>query len=156
MEDARCEALEAACLGESLWTFPPPQDGCDERVHAVKEAARHAIRAAEIRAGPLGCQEAAWSHRQLQTGFLRDIFGNPFQPVPFNLAWRTPDIVSLAHAAYDERILPSGELDHQRLAVLADALLDAGCTSVDVLDHLRGPGPHVRGCWLVDAILDKR
>jgi hypothetical protein len=23
------------------------------------------------------------------------------------------------------------------------------------LDHCRGPGPHVRGCWVVDLILGK-
>ena len=24
-----------------------------------------------------------------------------------------------------------------------------------ILDHCRGPGPHVRGCWVVDLILGK-
>jgi hypothetical protein len=24
-----------------------------------------------------------------------------------------------------------------------------------ILDHLRGPGPHVRGCWVVDLLLGK-
>src|SRR4051794_3662283 len=27
--------------------------------------------------------------------------------------------------------------------------------SADLLDHLRGPGPHARGCWAVDAVLGK-
>ena len=26
----------------------------------------------------------------------------------------------------------------------------------DILDHCRGPGPHVRGCWVVDLILGKQ
>jgi len=43
-------------------------------------------------------------------------------------AWLTPDAVALALAAYEERQLPSGHLDPQRLAVLADALEDAGCS----------------------------
>jgi hypothetical protein len=38
---------------------------------------------------------------------------------------------------------------------LADALEEAGCDSADLLGHLRGPGPHVRGCWAVDLILGK-
>src|SRR5262249_8200240 len=42
-----------------------------------------------------------------------------------------------------------------RLAILADALEEAGCTDADVLGHLRGPGPHVRGCWTVDLCLGK-
>ena len=41
------------------------------------------------------------------------------------------------------------------LPILADALEDAGCSDQDLLDHLRGPGPHVRGCWVVDALLCK-
>ena len=31
----------------------------------------------------------------------------------------------------------------------------AGCDSEDILNHSRGPGPHVRGCWVVDLVLDK-
>jgi hypothetical protein len=87
--------------------------------------------------------------------FLRDIFGDPFHPVTLEPAWRTTNVVSLAQAAYDDRILPGGTLDPDRLAVLADALEDAGCDSADILSHLRGPGPHFRGCWVVDAILLK-
>jgi hypothetical protein len=61
----------------------------------------------------------------------------------------------MAQTAYDERILPAGTLDPDRLAVLADALEDAGCDNADILSHLRGPGPHVRGCWVVDLLLGK-
>jgi hypothetical protein len=53
------------------------------------------------------------------------------------------------------RGLHSGELDHGRLAVLADALEEAGCDNQEMLTHLRGPGPHVRGCWVVDVLLGK-
>ena len=38
---------------------------------------------------------------------------------------------------------------------MADALEEAGCTSADILEHCRGPGPHVRGCWVVDGILGR-
>ena len=41
------------------------------------------------------------------------------------------------------------------MPILADALQDAGCHNADILDHCRGPGPHVRGCWVVDLILSK-
>jgi hypothetical protein len=64
-------------------------------------------------------------------------------------------VTGLAPAAYEERALPSGELDPARLAVLADALEDTGCADSEVLGHLRGPGPHVRGCWALDLILGK-
>ena len=64
-------------------------------------------------------------------------------------------MVRLAQAAYDQRHMPGGTLDDGRLAVLADALEEAGCTDAGVLNHLRGPGPHVRGCWVIDLCLGK-
>jgi hypothetical protein len=54
----------------------------------------------------------------------------------------------LAHLIYDQRRFTD-------LPVLADALEEAGCTDQTILDHLRGPGPHVRGCWAVDLLLGK-
>lgn len=92
------------------------------------------------------------------THLLRDIFGNPFRPVTLAqtwLAWNDGTVRNLAQAIYDERALPSGHLDAGRLAILADALEDAGCTSADILSHCRNPGPHVRGCWAVDLLLGK-
>jgi hypothetical protein len=94
----------------------------------------------------------------IQCDLLRCIFGNPFRVVvlaPAVLSWNDGTIVRLAQAAYEERHLPEGTLDNGRLAVLADALEEAGCTDADILDHLRGPGPHVRGCWAVDLCLGK-
>jgi hypothetical protein len=64
------------------------------------------------------------------------------------LAWQGGLVVSMARHA-DE----SG--DYGGLPVLADALEEAGCTDADLLGHLRGPGPHVRGCWAVDLLLGK-
>jgi len=86
---------------------------------------------------------------------LRDIIGNPFGPTILDATWKMPAVLSLAQAAHDERTLPSGHLDNTRLAVLSDALEDAGCTDADVLDHLRSPGHHVRGCWALDLVLGK-
>jgi len=86
---------------------------------------------------------------------LRDIAGNPFRPTTLDASIRTPLIQGLAHAAYDARQVPSGKLDPERLTVLADALEDAVCTDADLLGHLRGPGPHVRGCFAVDLCLGR-
>jgi hypothetical protein len=44
---------------------------------------------------------------------------------------------------------------YRSLPLLADALEDADCTDADLLGHLRGPEPHVRGCWAVDLVLGK-
>jgi hypothetical protein len=79
---------------------------------------------------------------------IRDIFGNPFRPAAFSPSWRTSTAVTLAQQMYESR-------DFGAMPILADALQDAGCDSDDVLNHCRGPGPHVRGCWVVDLVLGK-
>lgn len=88
----------------------------------------------------------------IQAAILRDIFGNPFRPYcpaemkyeralkeyrVFDLDCLTQNVVSLAQAAYDER-LPNGTLDPARLLLLADALEEAGCTDEALLMHCRG------------------
>jgi hypothetical protein len=86
-----------------------------------------------------------------QVPLLRDIFGNPFQPptlAPAWLAWNNATIPRLAQEIYDSRAF-------ERLPILADALEEAGCTNADILNHCRQPGPHARGCWVVDLILGK-
>jgi hypothetical protein len=83
------------------------------------------------------------------------LFGNPFRLVSIEPALLTPTVTNLAQAAYEERIMPSGELDAARLAVLSDALEEAACDNADILAHLRSPGPHVRGCWVLDLLLGK-
>jgi hypothetical protein len=94
-----------------------------------------------------------------QCDLLRCITGNPFRPLPTVarplLTWSDGLVPKLARAAYEDRRLPAGTLDLAGLAVLADALEEAGCTDADLLGHLRGPGPHVRGCWVVDLLLGK-
>jgi hypothetical protein len=84
---------------------------------------------------------------------VRCVFGNPCRPRRVNAAWRSPAAVALAWAAYDQRELPAGHLDLARLLALADALEEAGATDAALLGHLRSPGPHVRGCHAVDALL---
>ena len=79
---------------------------------------------------------------------LRDSFGNPFRPVTIDQAWLTPNVAALARKIYDDRAF-------DRLPGLADALEETGCTDADILAHCRGPGPHVRGCWVVDLLLGK-
>lgn len=86
---------------------------------------------------------------------LRDIFAGQ---APVNPSWPAEidrTVCWVARAAYEERELPSGHLDRARLAVLADALEEAGCMNADLLGHLRSPGLHVRGCWAVDLLLRK-
>jgi hypothetical protein len=123
------------------------------------EGASHAVRAACAAAHEGSewgnAEDAPPEEHHIQVAFLHDIFGNPFRPVSINPSWLTPAVLGLARSAYDERAMPSGELDPARLGVLSDALEETGCDNGDILDHLRGPGPHVRGCWAVDLLLGK-
>ena len=86
-----------------------------------------------------------------------EIFNNPFRPsptiAPAVLAFDGGIVTKLAQSAYDERQMPEATLDPARLAVLADALEEAGCDHADLLEHLRGGYHHVRGCWAVDVVL---
>jgi hypothetical protein len=86
-----------------------------------------------------------------QSNLLRCIFSNPCCPTvvdPLWFTWHDATLPMLAQAVYDERAF-------DRLPILADALEDAGCHDAGILAHCRGPGPHVRGCWVVDLLLGK-
>jgi hypothetical protein len=98
--------------------------------------------------------------REQQCHLLRDIFGPLFcrdvSVAPSVLTWNDGLVRKLAQSVYDQRKLPVGTLDVARLAVLADALEEAGCTNQVILSHCRNGGTHVRGCWAVDLILGKQ
>jgi hypothetical protein len=91
-----------------------------------------------------GMQPPDWPGRWL----VDCVFGNPFRPVTADPVWLTSDVVALARGVYAERAF-------DRLPILADAIQDAGCDDANILTHCRGPGPHVRGCWVVDLVLGK-
>jgi hypothetical protein len=88
------------------------------------------------------------AERGAQAMLLRDIFGNPFRPVVLDPSWRKPNVTKLAKSVYDKRAF-------DRLPVLADALVKAGCENADILHHCRQGREHVRGCWVVDVLLGK-
>jgi hypothetical protein len=97
--------------------------------------------------------------RAAHASLVRDILGPlPFRSVtvlPSARTWSGGTVIKLAQAAYDDRLLRSGHLDPNRLAVLADALEEAGCADPDILGHCRSSGVHVRGCWVLDLVLEK-
>jgi hypothetical protein len=105
----------------------------------VEEANGYAVLAAFTTAQAENCE------------LIRGIVGNPFRPVvidPSVYHWNDGTVVKVAQDIYDDRAF-------DRLPILADALEDAGCGDPEILGHLRGTGPHVRGCWLIDAVLGK-
>ena len=82
----------------------------------------------------------------VQARLLRCVLGDPFRGLAFDPAWKTPAAVTLAHVIDADRTF-------DRTTELADLLAGAGCGHEDVLRHLRGPGPHTRGCWVIDTLL---
>ncbi len=92
-----------------------------------------------------------WPSLPDNLALVRDTIGNPFCTTSINPAWLTWNdgtVVKLVQGIYDDRAF-------DRLPILADALEEAGCDNSDILAHCRGPGPHVRGCWIVDLLLGK-
>jgi hypothetical protein len=129
----------AAAAVASFRSGPVPAgDPSSEEYTRTEEYRRHQARFLECWDDELAAQ----------AGLVRDLFGNPFRPVAFDPAWRSPTAVVLAQAMYDGR-------DFAAMPVLADALQDAGCEQQDVLGHCRGGGEHVRGCWVVDHVLGR-
>ena len=123
-----CYAAQMARLkdvGARAYLAKVPSELADERRNEVREAEKRA-----------------------QCHLLRCIFGNPFRPVALDPRWGTETAVALASGIYTDR-------SFDRLPILADALEDAGCDAVELLAHLRGPGPHARGCWPLDLLLGR-
>jgi hypothetical protein len=91
---------------------------------------------------------AAESGAQLQ--LLRDVLGRPDDVSVSGtsdwLGWHGGLVPKLARGIYEDRAF-------DRMPILGDALEDIGCADEAILAHCRGPGPHVRGCWVVDTLL---
>jgi hypothetical protein len=83
-----------------------------------------------------------------QAELLRDIVGNPFRSISVDPAWRTSTVRALAAGIYADHAF-------DRLPILADALMDAGCEHALILRHCRTAGVHGRGCWLIDALIGR-
>jgi len=102
-----------------------------------------------------GPPDEALNEKRAWCELLRCVFGPVlFRPLPtvsaVVLAWNGGTVVRLAAAVYEER-----DFSQERLGVLADAAEEAGLGDAEFLGHLRGPGPHVRGCWAIDLLLGR-
>jgi hypothetical protein len=161
-----CAELEQAMwrvTDEGFQLFDGPSPGTEEEIDAAIQKETLATKLAHASLLPTVATEsdpASYPHLplldyadELVLGdwacYLRDIFGNPFRWVTLDPCWLTPQTVVLAQAIYDDRAF-------DRFPILADALEDVGCTNADALDHCRQSGKHVRGCWVVDLLLDKK
>jgi len=59
--------------------------------------------------------------------------------------WITSSVVDLARVVADQKAF-------DRLPILADALMDAGCDNEEIIEHLNYER-HVRACWVVEMLL---
>lgn len=171
-------AINAYQLDKATWNQPELQ----ARSMTAWAYVLYFVPASECAAAVLHNQQVQGVGNSVaQADLLREIIGNPFrlwvigmgkrcQPAyescamdkghggqhnanlrRFEAAWFTPTVLAIAERCYDVRT-QGGTLDAEGLAVLADALEDAGAEG-EILTHLRGDGPHVRGCWVLDLLL---
>jgi hypothetical protein len=156
IDDGRIEVAEGSgetlrLCGSAVWEHlmsRHPEYLCRTLVLAVKVGLNASDRHMAVR-----------DEKAAQLGLLRDIFGNPsrlhayvddsFQPVTIEPSWLSVNNRAVHRIA--EQIYEMQRFND--MPILADALEDAGCTNTDVLSHCRGPGPHVRGCWVLDLLL---
>ena len=96
-----------------------------------------------------------WIHGHMSMGdwpgewLVRCVFGKPFDPpIPINPRWKTPGVLALAETMYADRAF-------DQMPSLGDMLAEAGCRQHVIQKHCWSEHPHVRGCWLVDALLGK-
>ena len=92
--------------------------------------------------------EIAKKKRRGACVLLRCIVGNPYRPSTLVTSLLTPTVKRLAEGIYQHR-------QFDNLPILADALEETGCSQTDLLGHLRGDGPHARGCWALDLAAGK-
>jgi hypothetical protein len=163
-------------LGEGLWLGPLPLGFCDcpycmeiqedqwERTGGMPRrvedgarnpswaAARAVFHARELVAWETGpkSESAVSAEEQAQHALLLDLL-IPERAPRIDPAWVYSGgaaVLRVARAIYDERAF-------DRMPILADALEDFGCIESALLDHLREPGVHIRGCWVLDQILGR-
>lgn len=93
------------------------------------------------------CLAACENEREWQCRIIRDIFRNPFDQTPIDLSWLTESARRIARLTYHGG-------DYHRPTSLVETLAAAGCTDRRILDHFRESTEHVRGCWVIDLLLE--
>jgi hypothetical protein len=131
-DDAREEHHDLAAVAATHVAEPEPRvRGC---VHAASAALIEGF-ADDAR------------ERGEQSRLLRCIFGpHPGQPLHFDRSRLTDEARTLAQRIYETKAF-------EAMPELAHALATADPPAL--LAHCQDRGPHVRGCWVIDTILDK-
>jgi hypothetical protein len=78
---------------------------------------------------------------------FKDVLGNPFRPARMEEGWKTSELVEQAKTIYQSR-------EFGDMPALANALEKVGCSDEEILAHCRQTCGHVRGCWVIDRLMD--
>ena len=118
---------------------------------------------------PLTSSEAVRGHTQLngipvmdrnllrhgdliQLGVLRYRFDEPEHTIvesDLDTRWLSSTVLDLARTIHELRAF-------DRLPILADALMDAGCDNDEIIQHCQRSGPHEGMCWVVDLLTGRK
>ena len=116
-------------------------------LYASFDAADHARRAIAEGAGWEGEQ----AEEIVQCRLLREVVGPTlFRPTRIDPLWLVANDRAAQRLAEE---IEAGAMEYY--PILGDALEDAGCNDPAILTHCRDYAGHVRGCWLVDLLLEK-
>jgi hypothetical protein len=151
--DARLSADDLRYARNAAWLS---RDDAREQEHDM--AAVAATKVAELELRPQAVVHAVAA--ALVEGFADDarergeqfrlmhcIFGpTPEHSVDFHPGQLPPDVLALAHRIYDTKAFDA-------LPELAEPLQQAGAGAASA--HCKEPGPHARGCWVIDGLLGR-
>jgi hypothetical protein len=143
--DPLSAAAYAGVSASEDYPFMPQPDFA--HAHRGRAAAKRAADKAREDAHREAKAEHAIRVRQDFCDQFRDVAGSPFRHAVVRAEWRTSNVVALAQGIRMESA-------YDRMPMLADAIQAAGCEDDQLLDHCRGKGPHVRGCWVVELLLE--
>jgi hypothetical protein len=153
--EAHAEMREGRLSGGTLvpWTWTGEQLMRASAL-AVSCGLYYAEDAADYARRSLGGPGAGWLAEQAEEATQCRLLGDIVGPLPawgllIDPVWPAANDGAVAMLA---RVVYQGQT-FDDLPILADALEDAGCAEQMILEHLRGRGPHVRGCWVVDRLL---
>jgi len=147
--EARAPFRYAPRVADRTAAFAPiwAADAAAASTQGNGEAAPELSACAAACASPDGWSAGYAAERAHQAELLRDLAGNPFRaPFALGVYFRRPEVIDLAKAICADESL-------SRLPELADALERLGFDDAGILAHLRGPGLHVRGCFVLEGVL---
>lgn len=100
---------------------------------------------------PIGRETSCTAENRTLCNLLRDVV-NPFfqyESFPSCGFWNSTCVSNLANAIYEDKAF-------DQMPILADALEDVGSIESSIIEHCRSDIDHVRGCWVIDLLTQRR